>query len=348
MMMTTQKKKDKKEISKKKKTSKTSKTNEPKIKFKVIKEEKIKKSIDKKTKLISSNKKTKKIVKPTKSVKISPPKLNTPSKDIAKKSKKSKVTKVEIVEKTKEKPVFADVPSLDETNTKRRRGRNKKDKIYFSKKTEEAIIEYNSESCMDKRNEIYEERIKYSFEKLVENIFNTFKFTYFDNSPIEIQRETVSHLVSNMHKFQEGKGKAFSYFSIVAKNYLIFHNNNNYKRYNQHVDISETPSETSVCLQTEDEHHREVQNKEFMKLLIDYWEKNITKIFTKNKDLNIAYAVIELFRNCTRIENFNKKTLYLYIRELSNCKTQQITKVINKMKNYQNVISQNYLDDGTI
>lgn len=183
---------------------------------------------------------------------------------------------------------------------------------------------------------------------MVENIFNTFKFTYFDNSPLEIQKETVAHLVSNIHKFESGKGKAFSYFSIVAKNYLIFHNNNNYKRFNQHVDISETPDEDSVCLQTEDAHHRDIQTKEFMKLLINYWEKNVTKIFTKQKDLNIAYAVIELFRNSDRIENFNKKTLYLYIRELSNCKTQQITKIINKMKSYQNIVMKNYINNGKV
>ena len=209
-------------------------------------------------------------------------------------------------------------------------------------------VVYNKEECEKKRNEIYENKIKFSFEKLVENIFNTFKFTYFDNSPLEIQKETVSHLVSNIHKFQAGKGKAFSYFSIVAKNYLIFHNNNNYKRYNQHVDISDTPSETSVCLQTEDAHHKDIQTQEFMKLLVDYWEKNVHKIFSKVKDLNIAYAVIELFRNCDRLENFNKKTLYLYIREMSNCKTQQITKIINKMKSYQNNIVENYYNEGTL
>lgn len=231
---------------------------------------------------------------------------------------------------------------------KRRRGRNKKEKIYFSKKTEEAIVDYNKETDDVIRNQIYETRIKYSFEKLVENIFNTFKFTYFESGPIEIQKETVSHLVTNIHKFQSGKGKAFSYFSIVAKNYLIFHNNNNYKRFNQHVDISDTPSESSVCLQTEDNHHKDIQNQEFMKLLVDYWEKNVNKIFTKVKDLNIAYAVIELFRNCERIENFNKKTLYLYIRELSNCKTQQITKIINKMKSYQNTVMKSYYDRGNL
>jgi len=241
-----------------------------------------------------------------------------------------------------------DITFDDEPKRVRRRGRNKKEKIYFSKATEDAIVEYNAQENNDIRNTIYNERIKFSFEKLVENIYNTFKFTYFDTGPLEIQRETVAHLVANIHKFQSGKGKAFSYFSIVAKNYLIFHNNNNYKRFNQHVDISDTPSEDSVCLQTEDAHHRDVQTQELMKLLIDYWEKNITKIFSKAKDLNIAYAVIELFRNCDRIESFNKKTLYLYIREISNCKTQQITKVLNKMKSYQSTVMKSYINRGTV
>ena len=313
----------------------------------------------KKTKKISTSKK-KKSVNKHKSI------INIDSKKVKKttttqlKGKKDKIVDNLIIEVPRSLDVdvceFED-SKITSTNTfgvdlseekKKRRGRNKKDKIYFSKKTEEAIISYNKETCITKRNEIYENQIKFSFEKLVENIFNTFKFTYFDNSPLEIQKETVSHLVSNIHKFQSGKGKAFSYFSIVAKNYLIFHNNTNYKRYNQHVDISETPSEDSVCLQTEDNHHKQVQNKELMNLLIEYWEKNINRVFTKSKDLHIANAVVELYRNCDRIENFNKKTLYLYIRELSNCKTQQITKILNKMNLYQKQLLENYMNVGSL
>ncbi len=222
------------------------------------------------------------------------------------------------------------------------------EKMYFTKDTEIYIIKYNKEENQNIRNHIYENYIKNAFEKLVENVFNTFKFTYFDNSPIEIQKETVAHLVSNMNKFEEGKGKAFSYFSIVAKNYLIFHNNGNYKKYNQHVNIADTPSESTVCLQTVDAYHKDVETNEFLKLMVDYWEKNVGRIFTKQRDLNIANAVIELFRNCNRIDAFNKKALYLYIREISSCKTQQITKVINKMKSYQKVIAQSYLDRGKL
>lgn len=241
------------------------------------------------------------------------------------------------------------LPVFDETKPikKRKKRKNSSTKMYFTEDTEKYIILYHQTEDQIVRNEIYENYIKNAFDKLVENIFNTFKFTYFDNSPSEIKKETVAHLVANMHKFEKGR-KAFSYFSIVAKNYLIFHNNGNYKKFNQHVNISDTPDESTVCLQVEDAHHKNVEMSEFMKIMIDYWEKNINKIFTKKRDLGIANAVIELFRNGNRIDCFNKKSLYLYIREISSCKTQQITKVINKMKHYQSIITKSYLDKGSL
>jgi len=182
----------------------------------------------------------------------------------------------------------------------------------------------------------------------VENIFNTFKFSYFETGPLDVQKETVAHLVSNMHKFEAGKGKAFSYFSIIAKHYLIALNNTTYKRRNQHVEIGEEHDEHTVQLQTEDKHYKEAEMRDFMRLMIEFWENNVGKIFTKQRDLDIANAVIELFRSSERIDAFNKKALYLYIREISSCKTQQITKVINKMKQYQSNISKSYMNRGSI
>ena len=227
-------------------------------------------------------------------------------------------------------------------------GIKKKDTRYFTEMTEAAIIAYNKSDDNRERNKLYTEHIHYSFYKLSENVLNTWGFTYFDDDKEDIKHEVVSFLLEKIHKFEEGKGKAFSYFSIVAKNYLIFHNNGNYKKYNQHVNIADTPGESSVCLQTVDSHYKDVETNEFLKLMVDYWERNVGRIFTKQRDLNIANAVIELFRNCNRIDAFNKKALYLYIREISSCKTQQITKVINKMKSYQRVIAQSYLDRGKL
>jgi len=250
---------------------------------------------------------------------------------------KSVVKKITKIEK---KPIVVDTLK----KPRKKRGTNK---MYFTQDTEDAIILYNNAIDDSTRNTIYNDRIKYPFEKLVENIFNTFKFTYFDSGPLEIQKEVLTHLVVNMHKYEKEKGKAFSYFSIVAKHYLIFHNNNNYKRFNQHVNISDAPSESSVCLQANDSYHKDLELDEFMKMMILYWEQNLNKIFTKKKDLGIAAAVVELFRNYKRIDCFNKKALYFYIREMSDCRTQQITKVINKFKSHQDNITQLYRENGT-
>jgi len=263
--------------------------------------------------------------------------------------KKSNIkSKVKSISKTKKpKTEIVEVIAEPVDTFKKPRKKRGKNKMYFTQDTENAVIEYNNTTDNSIRNDIYNEKIKYSFEKLVENIFNTFKFTYFDCGPLEIQKEVLTHLVVNMHKYEKEKGKAFSYFSIVAKNYLIFHNNNNYKRFNQQVSISDTPSESSVCLQTNDTYHKDKELDEFMNMMISYWEKNLNKVFTKKKDLTIAESVVELFRNYKRIDCFNKKALYFYIREMSNCRTQQITKVINKFKNHQDNITRLYRDDGT-
>lgn len=266
---------------------------------------------------------------------------------ITKPKKKNKIkTKVSV--KKEVKPKLEVITKVEEPVKKRKKRKPSTTKMYFTEDTEKYIIQYNEEKDQSVRNELYENHIKNAFDKLVENIFNTFKFTYFDNSPSEIKKETVAHLVANMHKFEKGKGKAFSYFSIVAKNYLIFHNNGNYKKFNQHVNISDTPDESTVCLQVEDPHHKNIEMSEFMQLMIEYWEKNINKVFTKKRDLGIANAVIELFRNGNRIDCFNKKSLYLYIREISSCKTQQITKVINRMKHYQSIITKAYMNRGNL
>ena len=101
-------------------------------------------------------------------------------------------------------------------------------KKYFGTPAQEAIIAYNKCKNLKKKNQIYNEGIKYPFEKLAENVLNTFKFTYFDVPKKDVQKEVVSAMVEKIHMFKEGKGKAFSYFTIIAKNYLILNNNGNY------------------------------------------------------------------------------------------------------------------------
>jgi len=225
--------------------------------------------------------------------------------------------------------------------------RPRKNKMYFTQDTEDAIIAYNKSESQRERNQLYKDRIQYPFEKLAENILNTFKFTYFDVPKIDIQCEVVAILIQKIHMFKEGKGKAFSYFSIVAKNYLILNNNSNYKRFKKTSLLSEMPESWNP---ENDFYETELGNEynEFKELMLVYWDSNLNNVFTKKRDIQIADAILELFRRSQNIENFNKKHLYLLIREMTDCKTHYITKVVNVMKEHQTKMLNEYLDYGTV
>ena len=220
-------------------------------------------------------------------------------------------------------------------------------RYYFHQGTEDAIIRHNKETRPHMRERIYNEHIRVPFEKLCENIIHTFKFYYFDVPSEDVKHEVVSFLYMNMHKFTEGKGKAFSYFSIVAKNYLILHNNNNYKRLKQHdgeevTDYKRDPITEMRGIDTKS------MKSEYIVLLADYWRNNLTTVFKRKKDLDVANAVVELIDMRDNIENFNKKALYILIREMTGSNTQHITRVINVMKKHHHQLQKTYIATGSI
>ena len=89
-------------------------------------------------------------------------------------------------------------------------------------------------------------------------------------------------------------------------------------------------------------------NMEFVDQMLEYWDNNITNIFRRQKDILVADSVLELFRRRRNIENFNKKALYIMIREMTGSNTQHITRVINQMKNYYFSMLEEFQTDGKI
>ena len=215
-----------------------------------------------------------------------------------------------------------------------------KKKPYFGIDVQEAIVRYNAldqQTQEAKRNKIYREEIHKAFDKLAENIINTFKFTYFDYGFEDIKCETVAFMVMNMHKYDHTKGsKAFSYFSVVAKNYLILHNNNNYKKLKTHDDLDSANVKESLYHKSDNGHMEDL-----IKEVIRYFEHNIHSLFKKRKDIEIAYAIIELLNKRDDIENFNKKSLYILIREMADVDTTHITKVMNVFRtHYKKILNE--------
>ena len=225
--------------------------------------------------------------------------------------------------------------------------RRKKSKVYFGTPVQEAIIRYNDSDDPLVKNKIYSEEIAAAFDKLAENLIHTFKFYYFDYSFKDVKDEVVSFLVMQMPKYQPDKGRAFSYFSVVGKNYLILNNNNNYKKMKSQDDIDVLDYNRDLYGENTTEQVSEYYG-EFVDQMLEYWENNLTNIFKRQKDILVADSVLEIFRRRKYIENFNKKALYIMIREMTNSNTQHITRVINQMKNYYYNMVEEFSSSGNI
>jgi hypothetical protein len=210
--------------------------------------------------------------------------------------------------------------------------KKKKGVQYFTQDTEDAIVLYNNSTTFEEKNKIYHERIHYAFFKLTQNIIHTFKFYYTEVSNIEdLQFEVITFLLSKIHLFNPAKGaKAYSYFGTIAKRYLILSNQKNYKK---RIDTS--PIET---LEEDERYSYEMEDDQpierlsyYINEFTDHCTEHIFEIFPKAEDAKIADAILEIFRKRETIDIFNKKALYIYIREQIDVKTPKITKIANKL-----------------
>ena len=213
--------------------------------------------------------------------------------------------------------------------------------MYLTEVTEKAIIAYNIEPSIRLRNKIWNEHIHKPMLKLAENIINRFKFMYMDGGIVEVKNEVIAFLLTKLPKYTADKGKAFSYFSIVAKNYLIQNNNKNYKRLINKAAVNHIDWQRNVGT--------EIINGETMDGIIDFMDQfiiwysdKVDERYRLDRDKAIAYAVMELFKTRANIETYNKKALYILIREMTGAKTQYITKVVKQIKKEYETLFKKY------
>ncbi len=225
----------------------------------------------------------------------------------------------------------------------KKRGRKSK-RLYFTEDTELAIVEYLASSDQDERNKIYNRRIHYSFYKLAENLIHTFKFYYTEVDDLEdLKHEVITFLLEKLHYFKVGKGKAFSYFSIVGKNYLILYNNKNYAKKKIKADLIEVDTDNEILNGFERKAAHDVM-VEFLDLYITHVDLNLHRYFKKENEIKVADAVLTVLKKREHLEIFNKKAIYIYIREITGLETPIITKVVKKLKNIYNTTYSKYLE----
>lgn len=200
---------------------------------------------------------------------------------------------------------------------------------------------------MVRKNIIYTEKIHPAVYKMCEIMIHRFKFNNFDVSHEDVKHEVITFIHERLHKFIPGEYKAFSYFSIVAKNYLITENNKNF--YNQKKKLSDgTDSIDSLRNVVNEELRKDYDStqREFMDIFVDIVETNIDSIFSRRRDIHIADSILYLFKIRHNIEEYNKKALYILVKERTGVSSSQhITTIIKKIKFIYSRLYSEY-DDG--
>jgi len=211
--------------------------------------------------------------------------------------------------------------------------RRRKSNHYFTKDHENAIIEYAAIDDRKIRTKLYIDFIGPAFNEMVDKIVYTYKFTNLPNID-DLRDECKIWLTTILDKYDPSKGsKAFSYFSVITKNWFIHKVKKNTSQTKREVQLEN--AHVNDCsnsdLVTYNDYYQKRNEQEFWQSLhfkIDSWEgENL-----KANERKVLEAIKILFENSEDIEIFNKKAIYLYLREITGLNTKQVVNNLNKIR----------------
>lgn len=223
--------------------------------------------------------------------------------------------------------------------------KTKSKREYFTKVHEDAIVRYCTTRDRYEKDKLYADLIHPAFDEMVDKIIYTYKFNTLPNVDY-LREECKAWLVTILDKYDPNKGsKAFSYFSVVTKNWFIHKVKKTTKQLKTETSIEEE-NVTEEPLWDEMPYDVEREKKEFFQHLmeeIDHWYSQADK----ENEVKVLDAIKVLFQHSEQIEIFNKKAIYLYMREITDLNTKQIATVLTKMKSRYREFKDEW-DDGEI
>tara|TARA_Y100000593_G_C4243258_1_gene303326 strand:- start:385 stop:1056 length:672 start_codon:yes stop_codon:yes gene_type:complete len=206
--------------------------------------------------------------------------------------------------------------------------------------TQAAIEKYQKMDNDEAKLSLYEKEILPAFSKLSENLI----FVYGFKSPFlsfdELKADCISFLYESIHKWSPERGtKAFSYYNVVAKNWLIINCRQHKKIKSRHVSVDDPYGMTSTQKELFESHAidpapdetliKRQQRTQIMKLLDEMKVK-----LTNHNELICLQAIETLFSNIENLELLNKRAVLIYIRDISGLDKKQLSKAMSVIRRH--------------
>ena len=213
-------------------------------------------------------------------------------------------------------------------------------KMYFNSDTQAAIVQFQGTEEKRARDALYVNKILPSFEKLVENLINIHKFTGMYDTYEDLKNDCVNFLFETIHKFDANRGtNAFSYFNVVAKNWLIIKTKQKSQSMKKSVSLDDADNLSAYDSAIIEDHNSVpsqdviLENSVSPKKILDMLYEIRSKSRTEN-ELVCINSIITIFENIEEIDLLNKSAILLYMRELSGLSPKQLTTTMQSIKRH--------------
>ena len=220
------------------------------------------------------------------------------------------------------------MPEVQKMKPRRKRRKNH----YFTQIHEDAIVEYAKISCNKRRTVLYVQFIQPAFDEMVNKIIFTYRFTTLPNID-SLRDECKTWLTTILDKYDPNKGsKAFSYFSVVTKNWFIHKVKQNARRARKEVYLEDMINQLEEEVISKEKQYDQVREEQ------EFWNNFFIELaqwdgdMLKDNEKKVLKAVKILFESSEDIDIFNKKAIYLYLREITGLNTKQVVNNLNKLR----------------
>jgi hypothetical protein len=219
--------------------------------------------------------------------------------------------------------------------------------MYFDSETQRSIEQFQLTSEIPARHELYLTKIMPAFNKLVESLIFVYGFAT-PNEPIDhLKNDCVTFLYESLHKFDSSRGtKAFSYFNVVARNWLIISSKNRQKKIKRFVSIEDLKENKSAEAEM---YHNMIIASTPEEQIIEFGQKDmiIETLKKIKRQLNQQHehacidAISTVFEQIDDLDFLNKRAVFVYVKNISNLNQKQMGSAMSIIRKHYRIITKN-------
>lgn len=204
---------------------------------------------------------------------------------------------------------------------------------YFNQSVEDAILAFNQSTDDRERNKLFS-IIYPALCKIAQVWRNKIKPTYIDLPDDELEADCVTYLLEKLNKIQKGKGKAFSYLTVTAKNYYILNNQYAYKKRLKGYSLDAMPETFDVEEEISDRVDEMEWNGTLFDTFLEYVNENFDSMFPAQKQKVFAIPFFQKIKSFQFADEINRRSILNELAKETGIERGIVTKHLNKISSY--------------